>query len=578
MEKKIRVEILSHTPEPERLVATAGHMCYAGVSVSELKEKMNSEKIKKLIADLIESGHLSVLEHASFTFAIEGVSRALTHQLVRHRIASYCLTGDTIIKGARKKSRGYKKFTLKSLYERTLTPHGKSRLKLINLNNYNEDTKQFGAGKISNIVYTGKNEVWEVKTKDGRTIKATPNHRFLTREGWVSLGDIAQNKPQLAVNGITCESEGLSLLRDKTWLSHQYKKINLTLKQIAENLDCSPYTVRAWVRKHGLQKETGGLHGHPPFRGYHWKLNRERTKEEKALASERMKGYKNHGWRGGITMEAVSLRRQISKDLRKSIYARDGYSCKLCNKTGGKLTLHHKIPLYADKTKVACSENLVTLCKACHTRINCPEQEYSDAFDTEPIPYYSKSNGCYRTVKWVEIESIERHGIEDTYDVTMQGSHHNFVANGFVVHNSQQSQRYVKESEFGFIVPPTIKGNSAMEKEYLKEIEETRKTYKKLVEAGVPKEDARFILPNAAETRIIMTMNARALYNFFERRLCTRAQWEIRLLAGEMLKELQKVSPILFADTGPICEKLGYCPEKKSCGRRKLKKDALCAD
>jgi len=225
MEAKLKVEILAHTPEPERTVATAGHMCYAGVSVEELKEKIDDKKVKNLLNHLIESGHLSVLEHASFTFAIEGVSRALTHQLVRHRIASY----------------------------------------------------------------------------------------------------------------------------------------------------------------------------------------------------------------------------------------------------------------------------------------------------------------------------------------------------------SQQSQRYVNEKEMAFVVPPTVKENKKTEKKFLEFMENSRELYAKLIEEGIPKEDARFILPNATETRIIVTMNARSLYNFFERRLCTRAQWEIRNLANEMLKQLQKVSPVLFDKTGPICESLGYCPEKKTCGRYPLK-------
>jgi len=91
----------------------------------------------------------------------------------------------------------------------------------------------------------------------------------------------------------------------------------------------------------------------------------------------------------------------------------------------------------------------------------------------------------------------------------------------------------------------------------------------------VPKEDARFVLPNAAETRIIVSMNARSLYNFFERRLCTRAQWEIRALAEKMLEEVKKAAPLLFEGIGPICNRLGYCPEKETCGRHPLKKDAL---
>ncbi|NLN82850.1 MAG: thymidylate synthase (FAD), partial [Firmicutes bacterium] len=77
---------------------------------------------------------------------------------------------------------------------------------------------------------------------------------------------------------------------------------------------------------------------------------------------------------------------------------------------------------------------------------------------------------------------------------------------------------------------------------------------------------------NACETKIVVTMNARSLYNFLTVRLCTRAQWEIRKMAELIRAELIKVSPLLFELTGPICEREGYCPEGKfSCGRYPVK-------
>ena len=89
MSSKLKVVLLQHTPEPERTVASAGRLCYAPVSAAQLKEEMSDQDVAKLIKVLIKSGHLSAIEHASFTFAIDGISRACTHQLVRHRVASY---------------------------------------------------------------------------------------------------------------------------------------------------------------------------------------------------------------------------------------------------------------------------------------------------------------------------------------------------------------------------------------------------------------------------------------------------------------------------------------------------------
>ena len=85
----MQVELLYHTPDPERAVATAARLCYAPVGATELMESLSDDQIRKVLTTIMESGHFSTLEHASYTFAIDGVSRALTHQLVRHRLASY---------------------------------------------------------------------------------------------------------------------------------------------------------------------------------------------------------------------------------------------------------------------------------------------------------------------------------------------------------------------------------------------------------------------------------------------------------------------------------------------------------
>ena len=85
----MQVELLYHTPDPERAIATAARLCYAPVGASELMETMPEERVKSVLTTNMASGHFSTLEHASYTIAIDGVSRALTHQLVRHRLASF---------------------------------------------------------------------------------------------------------------------------------------------------------------------------------------------------------------------------------------------------------------------------------------------------------------------------------------------------------------------------------------------------------------------------------------------------------------------------------------------------------
>lgn len=131
---------------------------------------------------------------------------------------------------------------------------------------------------------------------------------------------------------------------------------------------------------------------------------------------------------------------------------------------------------------------------------------------------------------------------------------------------SQKSQRYVSENDFEYIVPPSIARDSQAKEKFENLMCTIRQAYNELASMDIPKEDARYVLPNATETKIIVTMNARSLFNFFSLRCCTHAQWEIRQLANLMLAEVQKVAPILFKNAGASCKK-GYCPEEgRSCG------------
>lgn len=158
---------------------------------------------------------------------------------------------------------------------------------------------------------------------------------------------------------------------------------------------------------------------------------------------------------------------------------------------------------------------------------------------------------------------------------------------------SVQSQRYVAENAFEFVLPPEIEAIPEAKEEYLKAMKEDQEHYDRLTEMLKEKhyadflaqglsekqakskaekkaiEDARFVLPNACTTKMVCTMNARSLKNFFSIRCCNRAQWEIRELATLMLAEVRKVAPHIFANMGPSCL-CGPCPEgKMSCGKMK---------
>ncbi len=131
---------------------------------------------------------------------------------------------------------------------------------------------------------------------------------------------------------------------------------------------------------------------------------------------------------------------------------------------------------------------------------------------------------------------------------------------------SQQSQRYVKYGEVGYIVPPSVAGDPALLEKFSAALKAAEEHYRELCAAGVAAEDARYLLPNATSTKIVVTMNARELRHFFTVRCCNRAQWEIRGVATEMLRECMAVAPLLFVGCGPACLK-GPCPEgTMTCG------------
>jgi len=138
---------------------------------------------------------------------------------------------------------------------------------------------------------------------------------------------------------------------------------------------------------------------------------------------------------------------------------------------------------------------------------------------------------------------------------------------------SQQSQRYVKIKEVGFpyIIPNTIKENKKTLNIFKKTVEELDRIYHELLKQGIPSEDARYILPQAVETKIIFTANARELLHVFRLRCCNRAQWEIREVAKRMLNEVKHIAPNIFQNAGPPCVS-GKCPEGElSCGKPWLK-------
>jgi thymidylate synthase (FAD) len=160
--------------------------------------------------------------------------------------------------------------------------------------------------------------------------------------------------------------------------------------------------------------------------------------------------------------------------------------------------------------------------------------------------------------------ALEHASLTFAIDGVSRSLTHQLVRHRIASYN-QQSQRYVTSKAINVVTPHTIEGTE-LQPLFDEAMQNAWAAYDKLLDAGIPAEDARYVLPNAAVTKIVVTMNMRELLHFFSVRCCKRAQWEIREMALQMLELAKQVAPYVFFDAGAPCRR-GSCPEgSMSCG------------
>lgn len=378
----MKVTILTHTPEPEKTVAAAARLCYSNISASEIMENFSEEKASSFIKKLMDMGHMSPVEHVSFTFAIDGVSRTLLAQLTRHRIASY---------------------SVQSL-------------------RYNNPFK-------------------------GETVD--PQKEAETN---------ARHRAYL---------EGLAFARNFC------NKLDGSCADLVEKRD---------IKELLLEKIS------------------------KDLLSSYFRGIFDGA---GILEEGPDLSIAFPKHFDTVL-----------NKSSFNITPEEEKILIKN-------EDAVNFCLYIYEDIDF----ISNSFCQEKLKAL-----CQKSRKFYEF----------------------FL---------KTAESYI-DSRYYSTLPESIAGKPEAVLTYIKGLESCKKNYLELVKMGVDQEDARYILPMGTQTRLVMTMNVRSLYNFFHLRCCRRAQSEIRQLANLMLAEVKKIAPGLFEKAGAPCEATGFCPEGKfSCGR-----------
>lgn len=214
-------------------------------------------------------------------------------------------------------------------------------------------------------------------------------------------------------------------------------------------------------------------------------------------------------------------------------------------------------------------KTIYTACRTCYSA-DTPINIYNTADDEEKmLKLISRviSSGHYSTIEHIQISFAISNVSRACTHQLVRHRHMSF---------SQKSQRYVKEKgQFDYIIPPTIEKNPELKEKFEQFMSDISNKYQEFVEAGIPAEDARFVLPNATASSMVASLNLREMIHLANLRLCSRAQYEIRTLVKMMCDELSKQEPWLKDYLVPKCVRLGFCDEDKCCGRMPKREDLL---
>lgn len=496
------IDILRH-------IEYIGRTCYKS---HDLNEELDIEKTKRFIKNIITRNHESVLEHHSISLEII-TDRAVMAELTRHRMASfciesqrYCIAGDTKLKFLNP----HHNFTISELYKNKMQSKNGS-WKRVKIKFYNEDSKLLDYTTIKDIYYNGSKDVYEVNTKYGYRIKVTLDHKLKTPDGYKEL-NLIKVGDKIAVNGTK------RLFINYDWLYNQYITLNKTSVQIAKETGVSSSCIKVWIKKHKLPKKPQS----------YW--SKELIPWNKGLkegdcegVDKQIESLRKYHWNSKNT-ENKTAKERIMK-LGKSNYKHMvENNCSIC--CDNKDLIVHHIDENRENNNV---ENLVTLCRKCHSQIH---------------------NKSLETIIYDEIVSIIKVGNEDVYDLEINNVSHNYVANGIIVHNCNYSKdKY--NNEITFVLPSFLNGvdeNSDKYKLWKYSCTEAEQYYLKLLETGCKPEEARSVLPNSTKTHIQITANLREWRHIFKLRTSAAAHPDMRILMRDILQSFQTNIPIIFDD------------------------------
>jgi len=441
----------------------------------------------------------------------------LARQIVRHRQFSHqelCISGESKIST----SKGLRR--IKDLYAQQNKPGTDGRVPAIRI--YNLATQRFELEKRYKVVKSGKKKLLELKVQVSngkrRVIRATAEHKFLTKEGWKELSGLHPGD-FIAVNG-------QPIWRDREFLKKakaDFLARGIGMKGMAEELGINYNTLKKWIYKFGLQytpKEVASTYTvwNKGIRGknshlYGRKLSVEsREKIARKLTQDVTKT--SRGFRARVANYWLADFR------RQRILARYGHRCAMCGATEN-LEIDHIKPVSLYPELAFDEDNVQILCHECHRLKSNLDQSLARL-----------------TARYVMIESITEAGMEETFDIQVENPNHNYVANGFIVHNSR---RYTtdKQVPFRFWTSEELMAYRPGVS-YEGVVDMATELYEILIKDGVRPEVARAVLPQSLYTTLWMQGDVPAWKNYFRLRLDGHTQKEHRDLAQAMLNLLEE--------------------------------------
>ena len=504
--------------DPQKLIEVAGRVCYKS------EDRITSNSSAAFVEMLKGNGHLAMIEHSCASFHVV-TDIAVGRECTRHRIMSFaqeCVSGDTKLT---------KSVTIKQLFEKQ-----KRRRKLPLI-------KSVGFGRVIpnwviEVFYKGRCEVYEMKTSSGYSIKTTLAHEFQTEDCSfkrledLKIGDI------VITNGRSC------LLKiDDEKLKDLYINEHFSPKEIAVMYD-APY-VSILRRLHIIGIFEKHLNDKDKQK---YSFNHDDKTREK-MRAKIIDGYKNGRivWNKGLDETNMSVKKQADA-LRENhhdneigelnsmwkggphghglakLKKKDINHCEICGDVYG-LEVHHK----DRNTENNLDENLIKLCSSCHSRVH---DGWYVGITTHPDI----------------ITSITKVGVEDVYDLQMEEPFHNYVANGFVVHNSTRYCNYGKEKfggELTVIEPPFL--DEVTRAAWESSVLVAEAAYMKMIERGAKPEIARSVLPLCTKTELVMTANFREWMHFIKLRTDeAHAHPQMVEIAKMIEEELIELAPAVF--------------------------------